>query len=136
MGTYSVTVDLPEETYARIQRAARGLRQPIQQALVTIVESRLPSLAHVPAEYRVELEAMESSTDEQLRSEARSTLPSRDQARMDHLTMKASQSPLDPSEEQELEGLHHESDRLMLRKSYAYLLLQWRGREAGRPRGF
>jgi hypothetical protein len=57
---------LPEEIYERVRRAARGMNQPVEKALVNIVRAATPSLEKVPAEYRAELEALEELGDEEL----------------------------------------------------------------------
>ena len=135
MSTYSVTVDLPGETYQRVMRMARGLRQPVQQALARMVESSLPSLAHVPARYRAELEAMEAASEEQLQREACVGLRVAERSRLERLLAKAGDGALSSAEEHELAQLQEEADRLMLRKSYASLILKWRGHDLGRPQG-
>jgi hypothetical protein len=63
---YTLWFELPEEIYERVDLTAKGLKQPVQQALIKIVEAGLPSLAKVPPEYRPELEALEAMSDEEL----------------------------------------------------------------------
>ncbi len=92
MTAHSVTVDVPEILFRRIERTAKGLNQPMSQALLKIVESNLPSL-----------------DNELLWRNKAGALNSAEQARLDEL--------------------HHESDRFMLRKSYALALLKWRGNQ-------
>ena len=38
-------------------------------------------------------------------------------------------------EREELERIHAEANRLMLQKSYACVLLKWRGHDVPKPRG-
>jgi hypothetical protein len=61
-----LTLELPEDIYERVRRAAKGMNQPLEQALVNIVRAATPSLEKVPAEFRAELEAMEDLGDEDL----------------------------------------------------------------------
>src|SRR4051812_9037167 len=58
-----LTLELPADVYERVRRAAKGMKQPVEQALVTIVKAATPSLEKVPAEYRAELEALEDLSD-------------------------------------------------------------------------
>ena len=51
-----LTLELPEDVYERVRRAAKGMNQPVEKALVNIVRAATPSLEKVPAEYRAELE--------------------------------------------------------------------------------
>ena len=61
-----LTLELPDDVYERVRRAAKGMNQPVEKALVDIVRAATPSLEKVPAEYRAELEAMEDLGDEEL----------------------------------------------------------------------
>ena len=63
----SLTLKLPNEVYEHIRRAAKGMKQPLDKALIRIVQAATPSLKKVPAEYRPELEAMEDLDDRDLR---------------------------------------------------------------------
>src|SRR5207245_9360419 len=60
------SLELPEDVYERVRRAAKGMNQPVEKALVNIVRAATPSLEKVPPEYRAELEAMEDLGDEDL----------------------------------------------------------------------
>lgn len=127
MTAHSVTVDLPEVLFRRIERAAKGLNQPMPQALLKIVESGLPSLEKVPAQHQAELEAMETWSDQQLWRVAREELPADQQQELSNLLDKNQKGELSATEEARLDALHAEANRLLLRKSYALALLKWRG---------
>ncbi|MBX7232868.1 MAG: hypothetical protein K1X65_00705 [Caldilineales bacterium] len=127
MNTYAITLDLPEPVYERIERAARAMSQPLSQALTRIVEAGLPSLARAPKFFQPELEAMESFSDAELWRLARGEMAATDQDEIERLLRKNESEGLDTAEETRLDRLHSEADKLMLRKSYALLLLKWRG---------
>jgi hypothetical protein len=129
MSVHPVVLELPEEIYERVDRTAKGLKQPVQQALLKIVEAGLPSLAKVPPEYLPELEALEAMSDEELWEIARSEMAAAQQDRLDHLLQKNRTEDLSEVEQQELDQLHTEANRLMLQKSYAHVLLKWRGHQ-------
>ena len=135
MSVHSVVLELPEEIYERVDRTAKGLKQPVQQALLKIVEAGLPSLAKVPPEYLPELEALEAMSDEELWEIARSEMLAAQQDRLDHLLQKNQTEDLSEVEQQELDQLHTEANRLMLQKSYAYVLLKWRGHQVPKLTG-
>src|SRR5947207_14656222 len=63
----AVTLQLPEEVYQHVRRAAKAMKEPVEKALVDIVKAATPSLAKVPVAFRAELEAMEDSSDADLR---------------------------------------------------------------------
>jgi hypothetical protein len=135
MSVYPVVVELPANIFERVERTAKGLKQPIPQAMVRIVEAGLPSLTKVPPEYRSELEALEATSDEELWEIARSEMPSAQQRQLDYLLRKNQAEGLSAVEQQLLEQLHAEANRLMLRKSYVYVLLKWRGHQVPKPTG-
>jgi hypothetical protein len=135
MSVHPVVVELPEGIYERAERTAKGLKQPVQQALIKIVEAGLPSLAKVPPEYRPELEALEAMSDEELWEIARSEMLAAQQDRLDHLLQKNQAEGLSEAEQQDLDQLHAEANRLMLQKSYAYVLLKWRGHQVPKLTG-
>lgn len=135
MHVHPVVVELPDDVYERVERTAKGLQQPIDRALVKIVEAGLPSLAKVPAGYRPELEALEEMTDDELWEVAKAEMSGVQQDRLDELLRKNQSEGLSAAEQQELDQLHAEANRLMLRKSYAQVILKWRGHPVPIPAG-
>lgn len=127
MSRQAITVKLPEEIIERIKRAARATKRPVNQILADIVRTALPSLEKIPPEYRQELEAMESMSDEQLWKTTEELLSSQSQRQIARLLRKNGRESLTKTEEQTLTRLRKEADRLMMRRSYAYLLLKSRG---------
>jgi hypothetical protein len=129
MSRSPLTLRLPDEIYEHVRRAAKGMKQPMENALVRIVQAATPSLTKVPAEYRAELEAMEDLGDEDLQIIAKSRLSMPQQRRLKLLLDKNQQGHLTIAERQALIGLRADADRLMIHRSYAYLLLKYRGRQ-------
>jgi len=122
-----LTLKLPDDVYERVRRAAKGMRQPVEQALASIVAAATPSLEKVPSAYRAELEALEDLGDDELWKTADDQLPPAKERRLNRLLEKNRRAELTDRERQELTGLRTDADRLMLRRSYAYLLLKYRG---------
>jgi hypothetical protein len=127
MSQPAVTLDLPEDLYERVRRAAKGMKQPVEQALVKIVRAAAPSLEQVPMEYRTDLEALEELEDEDLWRITKKRFPAGKQQRLTNLLQKNEGGRLTPQDRQALTALRTEADRLMLRRSYAFLLLKFRG---------
>ena len=127
MSRQAITVELPEEVYEHLKRAALGMNRPLDRALATIVKAATPSLEKVPARYRAELESMEALSDEKLWKIAETNAPEKNEGAMARLLRKNQGSGLTEREQQSLTRLLNETDRLALRKSYAYLLLKYRG---------
>jgi hypothetical protein len=122
-----LTLELPEDVYERVRRTAKGMKQPVEQALVAIVKAATPSLAKVPLEYRAALEALEDLGSDELWQAAEGRLSLAKQRRLEALLDKNKQGELSNRERQALSGLRSEGDRLTLRRAYACLLLKYRG---------
>jgi hypothetical protein len=120
-------LELPDDIYEHVRRAAEGTNQPLEKALVNIVRGATPSLEKVPPEYRPDLEAMEDLSDVELRKISQTPLAPAKQRRLESLLHKNQQGKLTDRERQALAGLRADADRSMLRRSYAYLLLKYRG---------
>jgi hypothetical protein len=127
MSQLVLTLELPDDIYERVQRTAKGMKQPMEQALATIVRAATPSLEKVPLEYRAELEALEDIGDDLLWQAAEECLTPAKQRRMETLLDKNEQGDLTKRERLALTGLRSEADRLTLRRAYASLLLRYRG---------
>src|SRR5438128_1085493 len=123
----ALTLELPEDVYERVRRAAKGMKQPVETALVNIVKAATPTLEKVPAEYRAELEALEDLSDADLGKVTQTALSPPQQRRLGALLGKNQQRELSETEQRALAKLRGAADRLMLRRSYAFLLLKYRG---------
>jgi hypothetical protein len=122
-----LTLRLPHEVYESVRRAAKGMKKPLDQALVTIVAGAIPSLEKVPLSYRPELQAMEDLGDGALWKEATASALPAQERRLEILLQKNGRNSLSEDEQSELAVLRSAGDRRMLRRSYAYLLLKYRG---------
>jgi hypothetical protein len=127
MGHPVLTLELPEDVYEHVRRAAKGMNQSLEKALVNIVRAATPSLEKVPAQYRGNLEAMEDLGDEELWSILRSRSVPAKQRRLERLLNKNQRGSLTAREHTALAELSADGDRLMLERSYAALLLKYRG---------
>ncbi len=131
-----LTLELPDDVYERVRRAAKGMNQPVEKALVSIVRAATPSLDRVPAEYRAELEGLEDHGDDELWRISQARIAPAKQRRLERLLDKNQREVLTDREREALAGLRSEGDRLMLRRSYAVLLLKYRGHRVPKPEGF
>jgi hypothetical protein len=127
MGHPVLNVELPEDLHERVRRAAKGMNQSLEKALVNIVRAATPSLEKVSAEYRADLKAMEDLGDEELWTILRSRSVPAKQRRLERLLDKNQRGSLTAQERIALAELRADSDRLMLERSYAALLLKYRG---------
>jgi hypothetical protein len=122
-----LTLELPDDVYERVRRAAKGMNQPIEKTLVDIVRAASPSLEKVSGEYRADLEAMEDLGDEELWEISRNRPGPASQRRLERLLHKNQRGELTDRDRRALEELRSDGDRIMLRRAYAVLLLKYRG---------
>ncbi len=105
MSQPALSLELPEDLYERMRRAAKGMKQPVETALVNIVKAATPSLEKVPIEYRAELEAMEDQGDEELWKVADQVATPAKQRRLANLLDKNQSGKLTDREHQALRDL-------------------------------
>lgn len=130
MTTRTVTLQLPESLYTRLQQAARATHQSLDEVLLHAVQvGSPPSLDDVPAEFQADLAALDRLDDEALWRIARSRKAEADMERYQELLDKNANGLLSAEEYDELVQLRVEFDCFMLRKVHAAALLHWRGHQ-------
>src|SRR2546425_5635944 len=102
MNQAMLTLELPEEIYQRVRRAAKGMKQPVEKVLVNIVRAATPSLEKVPLAYRADLEAMEDLGDDELWRVAATRLAPAKQRRLENLLGKNRRGKLGDREREAL----------------------------------
>ena len=127
MSRQSVTLDLPDELYARIRQAAEENRIPLENMLVDSIELLFGDLpANEP------LGNLESLTDEQLWAVVYRQLAFPQDARLRELTLIGKHGSLTSDEQAEIEQLVAYVDRYILLRSQALTLLKKRGHDVER----
>ncbi|MBE2197363.1 MAG: hypothetical protein IAE79_02055 [Anaerolinea sp.] len=128
MVTQEISLPLPEHLYLRFAQVAAANRQTVTDVLLHAVEiGSPPGWEDVPAEFQVDLAALDRLDDKALWQIARSQQPETDVERYEMLLDKNANEALTAAEREELAQLRHEADRFMLRKAQAAALLRWRG---------
>lgn len=123
-----ITLQIPEELYAQLVSKATTSHQPVGVvALQSLRVGMPPELKHVPSRFLPDLEALDLMDDNVLWQVARAELTNDKTALYEELLDKNQRDELEKTEEKRLETLREEADLLMLRRSYAYALLKWRG---------
>ena len=125
----TLTIPLSEKVYHRLQHAARIAGKPIHVVAARSIDESLPPLMDsIPARYREDLAAMEKLDDIELWPIARSGVDEQSQRRYLRLLKKNSSAlKLNAKEKEALAKLRAATDRVMLRKAYALLLLKLHG---------
>ena len=134
MTLYTHTIQVSEQTFQRLFLQAQAKQTTVNELAERALTRALPpSLDHVPERWRIDLQQMQSMSDEMLWRIARTELPADRVALYDTLVEASQQHTLSPAEQQQLAVLHEEADLLLVHRSYAWLLLQARGHKTPDP---
>lgn len=130
MTTQTLAVQLPEPLLQRLQHMATITRRSLDSLVIQTLDYNVPTLpAHLPSAAQDELNALEKLDDEALWSVAESQYEPDKQQAYRLLLQKNARGMLTTQERVEME-MHLEAvDLLTLQKSYAYVLLKWRGHQ-------
>lgn len=127
---FTVTLDLPEALYARVERQARGSRQPVEDLLVKAIQASLPPPDQLPSDTIALLQDLELMDNEALHLVLLETAPEAEQAEVDALLDQGRAGRLGETERQRLDALQRRAEVVMLRKARAAMLLRFSGEPA------
>ena len=126
----TVTMQLPENLYLRLQQTAQATKQSFETILLRALQvGSPPAWDTAPAEFQANLAALDRLDDSTLWRIARTHATSTQMDRYQILLDKNADNTLSFKERAELTQLRTEFDRHMLRKVHAAALLQWRGHQ-------
>jgi len=126
----TVTLRLPEELHHRLAAAAAATRRSLEDILLHALQiGSPPAWDDAPPEHQAELAAMDRLDDDALWKLARGRVSDVEMARYDELLEQNAAGALCDAERSELEMLRRETDRFMLIKAHAAVLLRWRGHD-------
>ncbi len=124
----TVTLQLPEPLYRRLVNNARATNRTLEEVMLHALQvGSPPDWDDAPAEFQTELAEMDRLNDDTLWRIARKSKLEPDMDRYNELLEKDEQGELTEAERLELERLRSETDRFVLRKAHAAVLLRWRG---------
>ena len=127
MTVTSVTVQIPQPLYHRLERAAVRLQKPVEDLLTETLQAVLPPVDEISASIQAEIATLDGLDDAKLRDVAESEMALRDQQALDRLLDLQSMRPLTDDEAGHLEELRADYGRVLLRKARAFALLAERG---------
>ena len=124
----SVTIELPDEIAIQYQQGANIARKELGQFLEDRLISLPSFLAHkLPPPLDAMLATLNGLSDKELWQVTQAKLDEAEQQLYDQLLAKNSQGTLLPNEQKTLTKLGDKARLLTLKKSHAFMLLQWRG---------
>ncbi len=130
----TVTLPIPDEIYHRLEMNARATGRSIEDILGYVVQvGSPPKVEDVPESLRADLVSLDGLSDDELRLVAAARKSEENFDRYDELLDRNAAGILSATERSELEQLRQDSDRFMLRKAQAAMLLRWRGHSVISP---
>lgn len=124
----TVTLQLPEDLYLRLQQAARATRQSLEDIFLRAINmGSPPDWEDVPAEFQADIAALDRLDDTSLWRVARRKKTETAMSDYQQLLDKNADGTISKEESRRLNGLRAEFDRYMLSKAHAVALLRWRG---------
>ena len=127
MAEKTITAQLPESAYRKLQKAAELTYRSVDEILVSTIETSLPTMPDVPSELAEELSAMHLLSDDALWAAVSPALSQAKQTRLAQLNQLAHERPLTPAEEAEQNDLVAAYGRSVLRRAQALAILSQRG---------
>ncbi len=123
----SVSVQVPESIFRRLQRVAEHTHRSVEDVLATSVDVALPVDPSLPSDLADELASLTMFSDDALWAAAESSLSPAQQSRLEQLTQAGGERRLSVAETAELQQLLELYDRSVLRRAKALSILAYRG---------
>lgn len=131
MATETITLQIPQILYQRLVNTAHAQRRPIEEVIVHALQvGSPPAWDDVPEEFQADIAALDKLDDNSLWQIVRSGKTAEQMERYDWLLERNSNGNITDAEKLELIKMRHETDRFMLCKAQAAVLLRWRGHHA------
>jgi len=130
MNVHTITLDLPENVYLRLQQAAQATKQSLNEIFLHVVQvGSPPGWEDIPPEFQADIAALDRLDDPALWRITRQKQSQADQQAYQELLDKHANGTLSEAERERLRTLRTEADRFMIRKAQAAALLRWRGHQ-------
>ena len=128
MISQSLTLQVPEHIYRRLQRVAQTTRQPMEAVAYQSLQGNLPPLIEdIPDEWRGDLIEFDQLDDDALWKISQEPFAKEQWTHHQDLLERHQDGVLTDDERSELTRLRTAADRFVFRRSYALALLKWRG---------
>jgi len=124
----TISLQLPENLYVRLQQAAQATQQSFDKiALHALRMGSPPDWKDIPPEFQADVAAPDRLDDTALWRVARQKRDREEMSDYQRLLDKNTDGTISEAESEKLKSLRTESDRFMLLKAHAVALLRWRG---------
>lgn len=136
MAVHPVTINLSENVYRQIKRAAELVRRPVDEVMAEAVVAAAPVMDAPAFPLRAELAQMAYLNDAALWRAARSTLSKDQRQQLEALHDKQQRTGLSPAEQAQEQALTNLYRETLLVRAQAVALLQQRGYDVSDPTVF
>jgi plasmid stability protein len=126
MADKTMTISVPDVLYYRIQERADAEGRSMETEVVDLIAKGLPD-ERLPPELEAELAQLALLSDERLWKAARTRFSKKKAARLESLHFKMQRELISDAEMQEESALIRETERVMLVRAHAAVLLKERG---------
>ena len=127
MTVQSITLNLPDSLYRRLQRQAEQTKRSLETELLEAVATALPANEQLADDLEEAIASLSLLNDEALWRVARSRLPADTSTQLENLHWKQQREGLTPPEAELEASLAHQYERQMLVRAQAAVLLKQRG---------
>jgi hypothetical protein len=126
----TVTLKIPDDVYQRLELNAQATQRSIEDILAHVLKvGSPPEWSDVPAEFQVDLQGLDALDDRALQQLASAQKTESELERYDELLELNATGNLSTTERSELQVLRQVSERFVLEKAQAAVLLRWRSAE-------
>lgn len=127
MADTTISVQLPEPLYRRLEGAATATQRTVDEVLATTIAASLPPFPDLPETLANELAEMIWFSDDALRAATRPIFTPEQQKRLAELNNLEDERPLTEAEQTERAELLAGYERSVLRRAQAFAVLARRG---------
>lgn len=127
MTTQTVTLQIPEDLYARVRQRAERSQRSVEAEFINVLSEAVPGSDELPSGLAEAVASLEQLDDTGLWEVARGRLPDEISAELQDLHSKQQRAGLTGAERQRADELCFEYDRAMLVRARAAALLKERG---------
>jgi plasmid stability protein len=129
MPAQTMTLDVPEAIYQRLQKRAQQKKRSVEDELLEVLATAVPVGDELPADLADAVSPLALLEDQALWRAARSRLPAETAAQLEALHFKRQREGLSEAEAQTLAHLVRQYERAMLIRAQAAALLHARGHD-------
>ena len=132
MATQTLTVQLPERLYSRLEERASQSNRTLEAELIEVLATAIPVEADLPPDIAMEIAQLEQLDDASLWQAARQSLTAETSACLEQMHLKQRREGLSETEARTLATLVRQYERSILVRAQAAALLKKRGHDVSK----